>query len=1595
MNSSTYPDGVLVDHVALRRTELTKAAEILRNRVDLSSRGMFSGGAITVNAIDGTKIDIAMLSGFAPNGEFLETDSDYYSIALQDYTLNTTNVIVAVYTENATYRQPTESSGITLPTCAEMAWRIRVYSEANFALLAATDPNLGNDAIDRCIIIGKVTANGALVNLTTSNIFSPTSYTALLYSSPMTFTTIPGVTVLAVSTDTVPGVGALEHYCLGGPVQYLRWQAPNMVAWAAPPPGAPPGFGWVEITVDGNYSLPGSTGTYITVQVILSMLPTVITTLTSAAATIYDIYYQEIPRQTSEDLLHRSLLGSGILTPNNPHALSVSDLSGSDLGLLAEHEDTQHGNGFLRISSPSCAQATISFPLTADALNLVPMTGVDAYLCNGKRITTFAPTSFMFDAATIPTSVSGSHGYEVLLSDDGVAFVNHKCMVDESGGPRTVTGTWIVGWSENYPAGAYDLSLTVGANYALSWDSGEVVTVLSTAASQVVRLFAADSEKWVDVYVNTDTALISPDGNLPGAGVVVDSVIMYATPDLTQNLLISTLCGWWDLGAAPPRFGIGFPPYGVSREVVDTRPYGTLAAENVSDSLLEELRAPEDELHESGVLYKRNTTYYDFATYAPAGLSISIRGGGLYCRGKRIDFAGATQVLYDNKTNLLYVDAGGTLRVIDVTTTFAGSVPNAVNYVIGGTKLIPWASDVYHGDVDDPERGVALYAITTAGGAITSTVNLMYNINGPCPQWSVSSFTSAALSTFDSLYSAFLYAGLRTARDKKLVITLNGASSITATVTQPSNVEVVGGSGAIVSINVVDAAGAWRLSAGCKVSGFSILMTVDGGVGIALQTGVTVEHCYYTSSAANTDTFLYSGGSYTMVHLLNNTVLPRTSFVTATSGQNYSWWISNNTVIQAGANTVAGSLINVRGYNINVKNNKLVTNNTTALTEAIKGRMDGEWLIDGNDIELGTGADTAYHYGIYMSANNYSPRIINNTIKSYTGSVSHVDVGIYVDSGSAIIKGNTFASLGCGIMVKSNVISNLQIEGNNITGCYHYGILVAPSGAGTDFTVFDNVSIRGNTISGITKNAGGAGTFGTDAWGIFVFGSIASSVVVGNLTITDNAVSTITSALGVVHGIRGFFYYDTAAAPILAGYECISVNGNNVRDLSSSLGSVGGIYLEFIALNLGNPSILACRSISISNNNVKGVLSSSTNAYGIYCAIDLDTSHTTTGLNGLAVNGNNVSGFWGDLTDPTSTSAGIHLDGVSILDEVWAVTCNSNNVASNSLMITGAGFNDATFVYGVFNNFTNSVISSNNISFTGLATTVRGDGIRCFPKGLALPTLRSVISGNAIDVGWTGIHLKGEGGTACTFDVSGNRINTKSVGIYMDVGVSLSSISTNVIYSVPSNACSYDNCVLTGGGCIVGRTSWPVQTSISGNNVSLVGSLGTYSANIWLYTASGCSVDGNLTYQAGGAPVGTVSHIYVKDSATGIISVSGNTVDNTVRPGACGINVVQTAASDVNAVLNVLNNKVFGSNTGGAPGIYEIFAAVNGGLTNPVAYVYGNIVHCVAGPPDVYPVIGSSGIEGLTMLYDDTANTWTVCGNVRTSGAGGVTKAGW
>jgi len=898
MRGSTYPDGVVVDHVALRRTEVTKAEEILRNRVDWTSRGIFTGGEITVNTSGSApylNIDVKQLSGYAPNGEYIETTSDYYNIALSDYTSGVVNRVCAVYTEDEDYYQPHESDNERYPTRAQAAWRIRVFTDAEFNALPATDDNLANDAQDRCLLIGKVTAQGATTSLTQSNIEGPTTFNNILYSTPSTLIQITGVTVLEVSPNTPVGDGSLEYDKPGAPHDF-EWTTSN---------GTGP---TVSITSDGIYNFTDGAGEYIRCLVTLSLLPTSGLPITETI-TVTNLYYQAVPRLTAADLLHRNLRGTGVVSPTNPHGLSVEDIAGESLPYLEQHQDVMHCNGIWKGSSSNIFQATINTGSTGgDTLNIQDPSSGDLFYINGKQFDSILNNQIYFDPGSWDANWGNSTStglLEVYVDDESNVFAKRKMSYPP--GTRNVQGTWIVDCSKDYPAASglilkYEVS---GGNYIFTWDGGKPLSIASSdLISQVIRLYAKNGIDWIDLWVNGNDTPTAADDTLPsGAGPYQDNIDVLASPDRDQNMQIASLSLWYD--SVSPKRKLGYAPYTGLRRTIDKRSWGTLCVENMADSALQEMiYSPNNEYLSSGIVFNRNGFANEFELYNIAALAADIRGGAYYCRGKRIETTGATSLGFaDNATNLVYVDFEGNFDVLDVTNDFSGSVVSALKYVVGASALTPRVDDETHFSVastgeedqtDPPERGVALWLVDASGGAVTDTVDISKNINNVEVEWSVgnrrsSSILSTFAATFDSLESAFLYAELAQQYPHfagSIEVILVAESNISRRIVQPTYVNVRGTAGhdaspegSTVYINYGSADGAWALSERNVLENLCIHSQSGAGAALRVANGIEIRGCKYTHANPTQYFMTLDDSSWVGVSKIENVTIRNCEFI--------------------------------------------------------------------------------------------------------------------------------------------------------------------------------------------------------------------------------------------------------------------------------------------------------------------------------------------------------------------------------------------------------------------------------------------------------------------------------------------------------------------------------------------------------------------------------------------------------------------------------------------------------------------------------------------------------------------------------------------
>ena len=1303
MEGSLYPNGVLIDTTVLRRTELTKAAEILRARVDWTSRGMYSGGEITINALDNTRIDVAELSGFTPNGEYIETDSDYYSIALDDYTAGVVNYVLAIYTESNTHSQPHESNGSTYPTQSHMAWRIRVLSETNYGLLADTDSNLANNAVDRSLIIGKVTAEGAGNPLTASDIYAPTAYNTINYATPTTFITLTGVTVVNVSSGTSSGDGTLTYDNMGVPAT-LQWTP------AVGGAGVP-----VNITADGYYNIFDGGGTeYIHVYVVFSQLPAP-AAVVNETVTITNLYYQEIPRQTAEDDLHRHMLGTGTPSPTNPHGLSSADLGEDALSNLEEHQDVMHCNGIWKGSSASIFNCAVSPGFPADQLTLVSPLAADLYYINGKKLNGLNSTTLNFSSLGAPYQ-TGVNFFEVYVSDaEDPGFLSTTNVPKAAfNNPRTIGGVLIVDMSESYPAGTYVLRFDNSgpAGYAIRWDNGDPVPFPATAATdRVVRCWDEAHENWVDLFINF-SGTGAGDALLPaGLGMHTDNVVVTASPDWSQNLQIASIPYWYD--GSGPQGRLGYSPFGAGiRRYIDKRYWGTICKTNIADRALQELIYHQnDEFEYSGVLLYRDSDYdaFRFSQAVTPSLTVTINGGHFYCRGERRSAGQTDLTLTASKTHLIYIDAtDDTMRALNVTDDYAGDLNLAMAYVLGSSQYIPDIDNETHSTdtYDPPERGVILYRVVTDATSVTERQDFTRNINGPVYPWSVAQRNSNNLSgeqksaAFDSLYAAFAYADTYINYLPQTVSTIDvkivGFNIIEKVMTQPSGVNVYGDCQPIdenrTNLNPTTGSltGTWFVSDYCTVDGVYLRNNVAASAALNVGSFCSIRNCYYDHNTIVTDDlFIYAINS-TGITLENNDVITASGFLQYVDC--LSCFTKDNIVYQDTGNTSGAgrALIDISNATLGghlVEGNIIVSDNTGNATACVHAVASGS-LIKGNLFSIGPGAGAAAEYGAIVTGNNL---VINDNLIGRSGGASEVGYGITVTGGSKIrIENNGISSMGVGIYLGHNAgdeLKGISVSGNALNNSFFRGITMTFSDSVTD------MSIGNNTITDSTRAAGSI--FGTNVEAIKVLG--AGEIHITNLDICNNNINVVDSSDVSALGIDVDFSAITSGGRI----HNIKVDGNNIGNVEG-VAATGSIVAAGINYDCGQGDNL---NLHFCDNNVKLVPNSTTTGDKIY-GIQVGASSSGT-IENLNIDNNDIYA-WTD-SDVTNVSTGILVDATST--SVVSVSNNKIKVQETGIdfegyqaVITGNAIESKEI--GIFlNYFYESIISDNVIKVYDVALT--------------------------------------------------------------------------------------------------------------------------------------------------------------------------------------------------------------------------------------------------------------------------------------------------
>lgn len=474
--------------------------------------GISWGFQVTVNSLDNTKIDIARGEGYtggiylvnafegSGSSERISTYTDTPSgsddlgpaataLGLADYTAGVKNYVSLVYSETESYALSERSYPFTSHmTVVSETFTSSVLTEADWNALSSDDMN-------NRILVAIVTATGAGVPLTSSNI----EQFVQPKTTPTTtqLGTLAGITVNGIADITPLGTGT------------FRWESStHKLYWTAP--GDIEGAG-VTITDSAVYTLYSNSPSYwIRISIVYGTL-----TLfgdTSDSITVKSLYGRTIPMFSAVDQAHRDMIGSGVPTVTNPHGISIDDLSGGGY----DHADLFHRNGISYDAEPTQLQVAVA--ASPDELTITNIgTYNNSFLVDGVTRNVLAdfgagtPGNISFDVLPVPDTGE----YLVYVDSNGSL---HTLLLGE---PLWDTDIKIVDM-ENTVAGDGTISYTYNAlspnGSFLEWQApgdanpGPAVRLVrsGTPAEPVYyKLYSEDPLNWVIVRLTGKPGLLN------------------------------------------------------------------------------------------------------------------------------------------------------------------------------------------------------------------------------------------------------------------------------------------------------------------------------------------------------------------------------------------------------------------------------------------------------------------------------------------------------------------------------------------------------------------------------------------------------------------------------------------------------------------------------------------------------------------------------------------------------------------------------------------------------------------------------------------------------------------------------------------------------------------------------------------------------------------------------------------------------------------------------------------------------------------------------------------------------------------------------
>lgn len=491
MERTEYFNDTRPTQTQLNNTEDSKVNAILRRQRATAQLGTVLGFQTTPNAVDPTLIDIGPGEGYTggmytrlnvrgeTSSERIASDTSMIvGQALFDYTNGAKNYVSLVVAETTdTPLAEIDYPFVAHDTLVHEAYTVSVISEANWNLLTLTQLRLR-------ILIAIVTANGAGVPLTAAAIQQVVQPKNL--PMPTQPVNITGIAVNNVADTTSIGSGT------------LRWEvATHKLFWTAP--GDTEGIG-VAVPTSGSYTIYSANTTYwIVVYAVSASLP-----VTNQTDIIYiqSMYGTTFPRYSAMDSVHREMLGTGIPSLHNPHATSLSDIS----GLGFDHAALFHANGISLQASAIQLSGYINTDPLYDEVLVINLGGrLNSFLIAGNTYTDiFGTSSGATAVVSFDTAPPATGEYMIYLDDAagiqkisiGTAlWTTTICLVDIRN--LTAGAGAVITWNATTKTLTYAAPGDVAGTpvYLMGYDS-------LPGYFGYYKLYSSTLTNWVIVYVN-------------------------------------------------------------------------------------------------------------------------------------------------------------------------------------------------------------------------------------------------------------------------------------------------------------------------------------------------------------------------------------------------------------------------------------------------------------------------------------------------------------------------------------------------------------------------------------------------------------------------------------------------------------------------------------------------------------------------------------------------------------------------------------------------------------------------------------------------------------------------------------------------------------------------------------------------------------------------------------------------------------------------------------------------------------------------------------------------------------------------------------